>query len=244
MEKEHLKPRSRLDELHRKLQSETSDAGRYLKGVSPGERVKIGRETGEMRDRTNKLMEKIDPYYKRKAYEARRERFQGRFADVRETPDTVRKEREKVGITIQQRLALVGSKREVKHIGMVDFKLDNLRQEEIGGLRTKEDWIKTQPKVTYEEMHRGFDSLKRMEPYINKGYGNDKLRNLKDASGKPMFTQTDLNIYDVYHGPRRIKVTKIGNYYDVGGGRHRLWAARDSGVKSLPVDLTEIKQKR
>ena len=47
-------------------------------------------------------------------------------------------------------------------------------------------------------------------------------------------------LFDVFYGSERIRVTRLkGGRFDVTNGRHRLFVAKQLGIKTVPVSLVE-----
>jgi len=91
--------------------------------------------------------------------------------------------------------------------------------------------------------------LEKMRPFLNTAElqteagmksCRDRLASMKDSSGVSLFMRSDLGFYDLYFGgDHQIKVSKVGDAFDVTGGRHRLWLAQQDGVKELPARVSE-----
>ncbi len=91
-------------------------------------------------------------------------------------------------------------------------------------------------KVKLDEMKAGLQRFQQMLPVIKSGVGAnkdywrqiDKQRGLNYSNGY-------LRIYEAFYGQDAIRVVKIGNNYDVINGRHRIWLAKQMGIKTLPA---------
>jgi len=95
-------------------------------------------------------------------------------------------------------------------------------------------------KVSMNEMKDGLQKLKHINNVMNQGNGNDsfywsefdKQKNLSYSDGYQ-------RIYEAFYGGSAIKVTKDGNQYSITNGRHRIWLAKQLGIKLLPAIVVE-----
>jgi hypothetical protein len=103
-------------------------------------------------------------------------------------------------------------------------------------------------KLSIQDARASFRVLEKMRPLLNTAElqteadtrsCRDRLGSMKDPSGVALFSSSDLGFYDLYFGDHQIKVSKVGDVFDVNGGRHRLWLAQQDGVKELPARVSE-----
>jgi len=104
-------------------------------------------------------------------------------------------------------------------------------------------------KLSQENARLSFKALERIRPFLNDDdiqttpgarQCRHRISELKDAKGGPVFSETDLRFFDLYFGSDHIRVDKSGSSYDVTNGRHRLWLARQEGVRALPAQVNEL----
>jgi hypothetical protein len=97
-------------------------------------------------------------------------------------------------------------------------------------------------KVKLDEMQDGLKKLQEMKPVIEQGVGNskdywsdiDKKKGLDYPNGYQ-------RVYEAFYGAEPIRIIKDGDKYDITNGRHRIWAAKQLGIKTLPLVLVERK---
>ncbi len=97
-------------------------------------------------------------------------------------------------------------------------------------------------KVKLDEMQDGLKKLQEMKPVIEQGIGNrkdywadiDKKKGLDYPNGYQ-------RVYEAFYGLEPIRIIKDGDKYDITNGRHRIWAAKQLGIKTLPLVLVERK---
>jgi len=97
-------------------------------------------------------------------------------------------------------------------------------------------------KVEFDEMQGGLKKLQEMKPVIEQGIGDsrdywadiDKKNGLDYPNGYQ-------RVYEAFYGSEPIRIVKDGDKYDITNGRHRIWAAKQLGIKTLPLVLVERK---
>jgi hypothetical protein len=97
-------------------------------------------------------------------------------------------------------------------------------------------------KISEPEMRAGIEKLSTMRPMIESGVGAsanywaeyDRKQGHDYSSGYQ-------RVYDAFYGQDCIKLNKDSNTYDVDNGRHRIWLAKQMGVKQLPARIVELK---
>jgi hypothetical protein len=92
-------------------------------------------------------------------------------------------------------------------------------------------------KITPQEVTIGFQKLQTVvAPAVAQGHGADYFAQLDVAQG---LSGEDgyQHIYEVFYGGDAIRLNKVGNSYDVVNGYHRLYIARQLGLKSVPAHV-------
>ena len=95
-------------------------------------------------------------------------------------------------------------------------------------------------KISESDMRSGIERLQKMKPVIESGAGAnadywadyDKKHGLDFSGGYQ-------RVYEAFYGPDCIKVNKDKDTYDIDNGRHRIWLAKQMGVKQLPMKVVE-----
>jgi len=116
-----------------------------------------------------------------------------------------------------------------------NFDISNLLPE---GIQGSSDF----KKVEFDEMQDGLKKLQEMKPIIAQGIGDnrdywadiDKKKGLDYPNGYQ-------RVYEAFYGTEPIRIVKDGDKYDITNGRHRIWAAKQLGIQTLPLVLVERK---
>jgi DNA repair exonuclease SbcCD ATPase subunit len=95
-------------------------------------------------------------------------------------------------------------------------------------------------KVTMAEMRAGLEKLQKMLPDIKSGKGADKeyWRQIDQQQGLD-YENGYQRVYESFYGDDAIRLTKIGDGYDITNGRHRIWVAKKMEIKVLPAKVIE-----
>jgi len=90
-------------------------------------------------------------------------------------------------------------------------------------------------KVSAQEMGEGFRKLQDVvAPAVAQGGDGDHFSRLDAAQGLD-YAHGSRRIYDAFYGQDCIRLDKIGDRYQVVNGYHRLFIARQLGIKTLPA---------
>jgi hypothetical protein len=93
-------------------------------------------------------------------------------------------------------------------------------------------------KVSYDEMQEGLRKLNEVvRPAVEQGSGPEYFSQLDEQMGLN-YSSGYRNIYDAFYGNQSpIKLVQSGNGYVVDNGYHRLFAAKQMGIESLPAKI-------
>jgi uncharacterized protein YukE len=95
-------------------------------------------------------------------------------------------------------------------------------------------------KVSLAVMQAGIQRLQEMLPIIESGVGQSKDYWAHiDQEHKLTYEYGYQRIYEVFYGENAIRLEHDGNSYHIINGRHRLWLAKQMGIKSLPAKVVE-----
>ena len=107
--------------------------------------------------------------------------------------------------------------------------------EQIGPL-SKDDFHK----YSYDEMLAGalrFD--REVRPAIETGSERDYFQ-AKDREAGSEYEHGLERLYDVFYGSEPIRLTKLKNgRLEITNGRHRLFVAKQAGIRTIPASLAE-----
>lgn len=97
-------------------------------------------------------------------------------------------------------------------------------------------------KVSKDAMEAGIKRYSEMKQIIDSGEGNhreywakiDKAKGLEYSNGYQ-------RIYESFYGNDPIRIERDGDKHTVINGRHRVWLAKQMGIKTLPASIVERK---
>ena len=121
-------------------------------------------------------------------------------------------------------------------LGIQDVEIQKLPDiEEITGEKDFE-------KVPKNVMEAGIKRYSEMKPFIDSGEGNhrdywakiDKEKGLEYSNGYQ-------RIYESFCGNDPIRIERDGDKHTIINGRHRVWLAKQMGIKTLPASIVERK---
>lgn len=168
---------------------------------------------------------------------AHRERIMERLTSLG-MPDTSRENASQSGATHtgQSPTVLKNIHNEDKWIdrGIISVSVEDLPNPE--GISGDADF----KKVSSEDMQKGLLQLQEIQTAIKTGSGvdGDYWTQVDNSKGLE-YEHGYRRIYDAFFGEGAIKLTKVGNSYDITNGRHRIWLAKRMGLKTLPARVTE-----
>jgi hypothetical protein len=96
----------------------------------------------------------------------------------------------------------------------------------------------------YHALHREAQMLKQMQPALDKGADVETFHSWDQTNQIGAYSQREhirgyADVYHSYHGDEAIALDpQPDGTYDVINGRHRLVAARDAGLHSVPAKVT------
>ena len=119
--------------------------------------------------------------------------------------------------------------------GMVAINVAEIPTEEIGSLSVSDFH-----KYSYEEMLEGarrFDC--EVRPAVEAGSGRDYFQQ-KDREAGSDYQHGLERLYDAYYGSEPIRVTRLkSGRMEVTNGRHRLFVAKQAGIRTVPASMAE-----
>ncbi|MDQ3812929.1 MAG: hypothetical protein M3347_03150 [Armatimonadota bacterium] len=111
------------------------------------------------------------------------------------------------------------------------------------------EWTRISPEAAAETLA----TVARMRAFIDIGTlksGNrfaarENLARAVDASGQRLFSDADLEVFDLYFGSEAIRIDSDGQGgFMVINGRHRLYRAQQLGIRSVPVSISNLARRR
>jgi len=93
-------------------------------------------------------------------------------------------------------------------------------------------------KVSPQDMIEGFQKLQQVVmPAVAQGADGDYFAHLDTAQGLA-YVHGYQRIFDVFYGDEAIRLEKLGGTYHIINGQHRLFLARQLGIKAIPALVT------
>lgn len=92
--------------------------------------------------------------------------------------------------------------------------------------------------ITHDDALNATREYQAMRPLIDEGYTGEDFADRDRAAGLD-YEHGQQRIYDLFHGSSPIHVTKDGDQYDIIDGRHRIFAAKELGMESIPAHVKE-----
>ncbi|MGB0383839.1 MAG: hypothetical protein ACPGWR_03365 [Ardenticatenaceae bacterium] len=92
-------------------------------------------------------------------------------------------------------------------------------------------------KVSHDQMVAGLQKLEEVvRPAVQNGVDGDYFSEL-DAEQGLEYANGYRCIYDAFYGSEPIRLEKVGESYQVTNGQHRLFVARQLGLKNIPASV-------
>lgn len=94
--------------------------------------------------------------------------------------------------------------------------------------------------ISWEDAKSATEQLPQIQQEVKAGKNRDDFWANDQKSGLDYANGTE-RIYDLYYGSDPITIDKIGDNPTIVSGRHRIFAAKECGLETLPVRLREKK---
>ena len=117
--------------------------------------------------------------------------------------------------------------------GIIDVPVADLPQPE--GVNGPQDF---DHHITYPDAVAASRRLQEMKPQIDGGYKSDDFAALDRKNGLD-YANGQQRINDLYYGSDPVTLDKDGDKYDIVGGRHRIFIAREAGYETIPARVRE-----
>lgn len=92
--------------------------------------------------------------------------------------------------------------------------------------------------ITWEDAQAATNRLPEIQKQVNAGKTGDDFSMSDQAKGLSD-EQGDRKIFDLYYGSDPIRLDKDGTEYTILAGRHRIFAAKEAGLKTIPARVNE-----
>jgi hypothetical protein len=94
--------------------------------------------------------------------------------------------------------------------------------------------------IQWEDAESATKRLPELQKEVKSGKTGDDFASEDLASGKD-YAQGKRRIYDLYYGSDPVVLDKAGEKYDIVSGRHRIFAAKELGLDTIPARVREKK---
>jgi hypothetical protein len=92
--------------------------------------------------------------------------------------------------------------------------------------------------ITWEDAQAATTRLPDIQKQVHAGKTGHDFSDSDQAKGLS-YQQGERRIFDLYYGSDPIKLDKDGSEYTVVSGRHRIFAAKETGLKTIPARVSE-----
>jgi len=93
--------------------------------------------------------------------------------------------------------------------------------------------------IAWQDAQTATQQLPEIQKVVRDGktgddfYREDQAANLDYVHGKQ-------RTYDLFYGTDAVKLDKVGDQYTIVSGRHRIFAAKDAGLETIPASVSEM----
>ena len=92
--------------------------------------------------------------------------------------------------------------------------------------------------ISWEDAKAASGKLPDLQKQIAAGKTGDDFSAQDQANGLD-YAHGTRKFYDLYYGSDPVVLNKVGNDYDIVSGRHRIFAAKDQGLETIPAWVKE-----
>jgi hypothetical protein len=96
--------------------------------------------------------------------------------------------------------------------------------------------------ITHEDAVRVTRGLQVMKPLIDSGHTSEDFAAMDREDGTD-YEHGRQRIFDLYYGSDPVRLDKDGDQYEIVSGRHRLFAAQELGIQTIPARVIEKVQR-
>lgn len=117
--------------------------------------------------------------------------------------------------------------------GIIDVPVNNLPNPE--NVEGPEDF---NHHISWEDAQAATKKLPEIQKQVQAGKTGDDFSQEDLQTGKD-YPQGNRRIYDLYYGSDPVVLDKEGENYTIISGRHRIFAAKESGLETIPARVKE-----
>jgi hypothetical protein len=119
--------------------------------------------------------------------------------------------------------------------GVIDVPVADLPDPE--GVESPQDF---DHHITWEDAQSATKQLPEIQDLVKNGKTGDDFSTEDQAAGLD-YAHGKRRVYDLYYGSNPVRLDKDGDHYDIVSGRHRIYAAKELGLSTVPA---RVKEKR
>lgn len=122
---------------------------------------------------------------------------------------------------------------EWKDLGIVDVSVADLpKPDDVAGPQDFDHHI------SYADAITASRQLPDLQEQVTAGKTGDDFRAEDQAAGLD-YSDGRQRLYDLYYGADPVRLDKVGDQYDIVSGRHRIFAAKELGLATIPAHVRE-----
>ena len=92
--------------------------------------------------------------------------------------------------------------------------------------------------IAWQDAQSATKQLPEIQKAVKEGKnGDDFYQEDKAANRDPLHGK--YRVHQLYYGSDPVAVEKMGNQYNILSGRHRIFAAKDAGLETIPARVSE-----
>lgn len=123
--------------------------------------------------------------------------------------------------------------REWKDLGIIDVPVANLPKPD--GADGPQDF---DHHISYPDAIAASRQLPDLQEQVRAGKTGDDFWADDQAAGLD-YAHGRQRLYDLYYGSDPVRLDKVGDQYDIVSGRHRIFAAKELGLATIPAHVRE-----
>ena len=92
--------------------------------------------------------------------------------------------------------------------------------------------------IAWEDAQSATKQLPEIQKAVKEGKNGDDFYQ-EDQAANLDYGHGSLRTYDLFYGSDAVKLDKVGDQYTIVSGRHRIFAAKDAGLETIPARVSE-----
>lgn len=97
--------------------------------------------------------------------------------------------------------------------------------------------------ISYEDAKNACEKLPNIQQKVKEGYSADDF-STEDQKAGLSYSEGQRSVYDLFYSESDpVRLDKDGNNYDIVSGRHRIYAAKEAGLNTIPARVIEKRKK-